>query len=147
MQAGMEAIRTDERNFTGHGIRGSEAEEGRRCRGVCEERKEREEGEEGEKREEGKEGKERQEGEKGQAVRIRFGRRCLFQEEEEKVECIEFHVVFVIPSTMLCIHEINARTTVQLVREQWIRVVDRCLQPFTWHRIDLHLDIGGRMRA
>ena len=88
-----------------------------------------------------------EEEEEGQAVRIRFGRRCLFQEEEEKVECIEFHVVFVIPSTMLCIHEINARTTVQLVREQWIRVVDRCLQPFTWHRIDLHLDIGGRMRA
>ena len=57
MQAGMEAIRTDERNFTGHGIRGSEAEEGRRCRGVCEEREEIEEREEGkEKGQEGKEG-------------------------------------------------------------------------------------------
>ena len=52
----------------------------------------------------------------GVAVRIRFGRRCLFEEEEEKVECIEFHVVFVISSTMLCIHEINSRTMVQLVR-------------------------------
>ena len=56
MQAGMEAIRTDERNFTGHGIRGSEAEEGRRCRGVCEERKERVKRQKG--KEEGQEGQE-----------------------------------------------------------------------------------------